>query len=94
MNIEIEFNQDKSDKNFDERGIHFDSAKFFNWDSALVWEDTRKDYKEKRYSAIGFINNRLHVLVFTTRNEALRIISLRKANKREVKQHDNHNKES
>ena len=90
MNIKIEFDQDKSDANIQERSIGFDSAKFFNWDSALVWEDTRKDYKEKRYSAIGFIDNRLHALVFTPRNEALRIISLRKANKREVRRYDNH----
>ncbi len=90
MNIDIEYNPEKNQKNIKERGISFDTANNFEWDTALVIEDTRKDYGEPRYSAIGFINDRLHVLVFTLRNEAIRIISLRKANKRGVKRYDNH----
>ena len=90
MNIEIEYDPDKNQRNIEERDIDFDIAKEFKWDTALIWQDTRKDYTEPRYSTIGFIHNRLHVLVFTPRNEAIRIISLRKANKREVKRYDNH----
>jgi len=89
MNIEIEYNPKKNQQNIKERGISFDTAINFEWDSALVIEDTRKDYGESRYSAIGFIDDRLHVLVFTPRNEAIRVISLRKANNREVKRYDN-----
>lgn len=92
MNIEIKFNPKKNQQNIEDRGISFDIANGFEWDSALVIEDTRKDYGEPRYSAIGLIDDRLHVLVFTPRNEAIRVISLRKANKREVKRYDSHSK--
>jgi len=84
----------KNQQNIDKRGISFNVANYFEWGGALVVEDTRKDYGEPRYSAIGFIDDRLHVLVFTLRNEAIRVISLRKANNREIKRYDNHNKQS
>lgn len=47
--------------------------------------DDRKDYGETRYIAVGRINNREYVLVFTRPNaNETRIVSLRKANSREV----------
>jgi uncharacterized protein len=48
--------------------------------------DDRRDYGEVRKIATGYIDGRLFVCVFTERKTAKRIISLRKANKRE--QHD------
>lgn len=47
----------------------------------LVKEDKRKDYGEKRWVALGIIKNRIVVVVFTHRKQAIRIISARKANK-------------
>lgn len=55
-----------------------------NWESAVIRQDTRKDYGETRYAALGPIEGRLHCVCFTVRGK-LRIISLRKANEREVK---------
>ena len=46
-------------------------------------EGIRKSYGELRHVAIGYIHGRLHVLVFTKRGQTVRVISLRKANKRE-----------
>lgn len=37
------------------------------------------------FEATGFIGTRLHIVVFCIRNNAIRIISLRKANSREVR---------
>ncbi|MDY3330651.1 MAG: BrnT family toxin [Pelistega sp.] len=37
---------------------------------------------------MGKIRGRLYVLVYTLRNEVMRVISLRKANKREVKRYE------
>ncbi len=54
-----------------------------DWATALVAEDLRKDYGERRFQAVGFIGERLHVVLFTPRPPALHVISLRKANKRE-----------
>jgi uncharacterized DUF497 family protein len=92
MNIEIEFDLIKSNQNIKSRGIDFNSANHFQWNSALIIEDTRKDYGEKRYSTIGFIKDRLHVMIFTPKETAIRVISLRKANKREITKYNNYQK--
>jgi len=46
-------------------------------------------YGEDRYQLIGRIDERLFVLVYTPRHNAIRIISARKANTREVKRYEN-----
>jgi uncharacterized protein len=68
-------------------GSHL-SALAFEWDSALIVADSRRAYGESRFQAFGLIAGRLHVLVFTTRSGKTHIISLRKANKREVKRYE------
>lgn len=60
----------------------------FDWDNALVAPDDRREYGEERFVSIGPIDGRLHVLIFTPRDATVRVISLRKANKREVKQYE------
>ena len=69
-------------------GVDFADARDFDWETALVVEDVRRDYGEKRYVALGMIGERMHVMVFSPRGGAVRLISLRKANKREVKRYD------
>jgi len=83
--MKIEYDTEKNARNIRERGLSFDVALLFKWDTALIIEDVRKDYGEPRFRALGFIESRLHALVFTPRDEAIRIISLRKANSREVR---------
>lgn len=51
----------------------------------LSGSDTRKRYTEQRFEATALIGDRLHVMVYCLRGDACRIISLRKANAREVK---------
>ena len=70
------------------RGISFERAAAFEWDTALIVEDTRRDYGERRFQAVGVIDGRLHVLVFTPRSGKTHVISLRKANQREVKRYE------
>ena len=79
------FDPVKNRANIEGRGIGFETARDFEFATALIVEDDRKDYGETRYVGIGFIGARLHVIVFTVRDEELRIISLRKANKREIR---------
>ena len=86
--MEIEYDPAKNDRNIAERGLSFALAWDMNWDAALVIQDLRKDYAETRYQALGPIQGRLYVLVFTIRDTALRIISLRKANAREVAKYE------
>lgn len=64
--------------------VHFSLVEQFDWTSAAIESDTRKNYGEPRFIAYGLIENRLHCLVFTPRGQHVRIISLRKANRREV----------
>ena len=59
-----------------------------DFDAALFEEDVRKDYGEKRYVVYGLIDNRLHILCFTPTSNGIRVISLRKANPREVKYYE------
>ena len=60
-------------------------AALLNWDSVLVKPDVRKDYKELREIGYGLIDDRLYCVVLVQRDEFVHIISLRKANSREVK---------
>lgn len=88
--MNIEFDNAKNEKNVLERGISFELAADFDLTTAKIWEDTRKDYGEARFIALGNIEQRLYSMVFTVRGDVLRIISLRKANKREVTSYEQH----
>lgn len=89
--MKITYDQNKNQRNIEERNLPFDLAIDFHWDTALIEPDLRKHYPEPRYVAAGFIGTteRLHILVFTPIIDGIRVISLRKANKREVKHYEN-----
>ena len=58
-------------------------------EARLIWEvDDRRDYGEERRLAYGFAEGRLYVCVYTRRGRSYRIISVRKANRREQARHD------
>ena len=78
----------KEDRNIAERGLSLELAEQRDWTTALIREGKRKDYGEHRYCVLGFIEDRLHSVVFTPRNGKPRVISLRKANKREVNRYE------
>ena len=81
----VSFDLHKSQRNQAERGLPFTLVAYLEWDSALVVEDMRRNYGERRFRVLGLIEGRLHALVFTPRDDAIRVISLRKANNREVR---------
>jgi len=56
----------------------------FDWECATIFADQRMDYAEPRMVAYGYIMGRLVVVVYTIRHDAIRMISMRKANRREV----------
>lgn len=84
----VEFDGAKDDRNRGRHGIGLLAAMDFEWSSAWIAEDLRQDYGERRFRAIGFIDLRLHVLVFTPRDRVIRVISLRRANARETKRYE------
>ena len=52
-------------------------------ESAISVADTRKDYGELRLRVFGYIDRLLHAAVITPRGDKIRVISLRRANRRE-----------
>jgi uncharacterized protein len=92
--MEFEWDADKSEMCFQQRGFDFAYATqaFFDPKRAITL-DTRYDYGEARYQLHGHIEHRLYVVAYTVRGEVVRIISARKANLREVKHHENSTRE-
>lgn len=82
--MRIDFDPAKSERNRKERGLPLNRAADFDFAHALLAADERKDYGEVRYVALGLLDGRLHVLCFTETQEGIGVISLRKANAREV----------
>jgi uncharacterized protein len=85
--MRIEFDPAKDEINRAKHGVSLAQANGFDWDTALEREDDRFDYGELRFVAIGLIDARLHVMVFTegSDDDAVRIISLRPAEKHEMR---------
>jgi len=85
--VRYEWDDTKRKVNLARHGIDFAAIKSFEWEDATIFEDQRKDYNEKRMVAYGYIKGRLVAVVYTERKTTSRIISLRKANSREVKRY-------
>ena len=79
----FDFDPEKSARNERERGITFERIADMDFETAIAIEDTRKDYGERRLRMLGTIDGKLHAAVITPRGETIRVISLRRANKRE-----------
>lgn len=82
--MKITFDPAKNAKNLSKHGVSLGDAVGFEWNNAITWPDLRFDYGESRMAGIGYIGNRLYYVVFVDRNKDRRIISLRRANLREV----------
>ena len=85
--MKIEFDPGKDAANRNKHGISLAKAADMDFESAIFVPDERFAYGEPRTQVLGAIEGRLHMLVFTTRGETMRPISLRKANDREVKRY-------
>lgn len=83
--MRIEFDTDKRRRTLAERGLDMaDAAEVFEGPYLTVADD-RRDYGEGRFITIGFLRGRMVVLVWTARGAVRRIISMRKANDREIR---------
>jgi len=87
--MNYEFDPKKHQANLDNpsRRLGFDRAADFDWGNAMIDEDTRKVYPERRFVAVGYLDGRLHILCFTPIVGGVRVISFRKANPREAKKY-------
>ena len=83
-----EWDESKRLRTLELRDIDFASMDYFQWNTALNRRSERGS--EERWSSIGLIADRLHHVVWTPRNNNIRIISLRKANAREIRLYVQH----
>ena len=82
--MRIEFDSAKDASNQAKHGVSLALAADLNWDAALVWIDDRFEYAELRVIALAPKAKILYYVAFVDRGEVRRIISLRRANRREV----------
>ena len=85
--MKIAFDPVKDKRNLSKHHISLDEAKNLEWDWLLAMQDTKKDYGELRIIGYAPIGTRLFCVVFVDRGDERRIISLRKANYKEVKRY-------
>jgi uncharacterized protein len=85
--MRIEFDPRKDATNIAKHGVSLAQASRLEWDTAISWTDDRMNYGEERISSIAYIGFRLYVVVYVNRLFVRRIISLRKANPREMKRY-------
>jgi uncharacterized DUF497 family protein len=83
--MQIEFDPAKDGSNQEKHGLSLALAAQLDWDASLVWVDDRYGYGELRMIALAPDTGILYYVAFVDRGEARRIISLRRANRREVK---------
>ncbi|GAB3626668.1 hypothetical protein PTE30175_03041 [Pandoraea terrae] len=88
MDFTIQFDPVKCARNVRDRNLSFEAARQFDWSTAALLEDARNEYPERRFIAVGYLNARLHVMCFTPISGGIRVISFRKANSREARDHD------
>ena len=84
----FEWDEAKRAANFAKHGVDFAAVLEFDWETAVRSLDMRRDYGERRRRALGLVGERLHLLVYTERAGRIRVISLRKANRKERRSYE------
>ncbi|MBF0481963.1 MAG: BrnT family toxin [Desulfovibrionaceae bacterium] len=82
--MQFEWDERKRTSNREKHGIDFEDAPAVFSPDMIVFEDHRREYGEQRYIGMGTLCGRIVVTVFTVRGDTVRIISMRKANRREA----------
>ncbi|CAM5589227.1 hypothetical protein ATER59S_05254 [Aquamicrobium terrae] len=86
--MEFEWDRGKADSNLGKHGVDFsDAAGVFEDTGASHVLDETMDYGEDRFRAVGIVKGTVLVVVYVERGERIRIISARKATKREEHDH-------
>jgi uncharacterized DUF497 family protein len=85
--MRVEFDPAKDAANLAKHVVSFALAAELDWEAALVWVDNRFEYDELRMIALAPKTSILYYVAFVERGEVRRPISLRRANRREVKRY-------
>lgn len=81
----INFDPAKDESNKAKHGLSLMLAADLNWDAGLGWVDSRFEYGETRMVALVPRDTVLYCVAYVDRADFRRVISLRPANRREVK---------
>jgi len=81
--VKITYDPAKRQAAIDNRGLNFADASIVFAGATITAQDMRRDYGEVRFQTIGFLADRMVMVVWTPRGEARHIISMRKCNDRE-----------
>lgn len=81
--MEFEWDPAKSEATERQRGIAFGRGAEVLVGRTVEWPDIRRDYGELRYRAVGESSGELLHVVYTSRGNAIRIASVRRANRKE-----------
>ena len=81
IRVGYEWDYAKQRSNLQKHRVDFTAIEDFEWDTAIIKPTSR--HRETRYMAIGYIGDRLYAVVYTMRGNTTRIISLRRASRRE-----------
>lgn len=93
--MQFEWDEAKSDACYEERGFDFAYVlRAFLDPDRIVRKDRRWNYGEERFQLLGAIEERVFVLVYTVRDSSIRVISARKANRREVQTYEDSTREN
>jgi uncharacterized protein len=82
--MDFAWDEKKRTKNLAKHGLDFADVPLMDWAGATILEDVRADYGERRYWAFAHWNARLHLVAFALRGDKVRIISFRRASRKEV----------
>ena len=86
--MDYEWDERKRATNIRRHGVDFISIHSFDWATCLSVPDAR--FEEHRYCVLGLIENRLYFVAYTIRQTTIRLISMRKANAREIRKYENY----
>jgi hypothetical protein len=81
--VKISFDPTKRQAALDDRGLDFTDAAIVFDGLTLTVQDMRKDYGEPRFQTVGFLGERMVMVVWTPRGEVRHVISMKKCNDRE-----------
>ncbi|HTT99784.1 MAG TPA: BrnT family toxin [Rhizomicrobium sp.] len=85
--MDFEWDEAKRKANLAKHGLDFANAVQFGWETASVTLDDRFDYGEEREIALGLYGMDVHVVIYTPRGPRKRLISFRKATRREAEKY-------
>jgi uncharacterized DUF497 family protein len=84
--VDVEYDPAKNEKNIRERGLSFERVREFDFTTAVLNSVVRNG--EMRWIATGYLDGLLHTVCYTRRPGVMRVISFRRAGRRERREYE------